>query len=422
VRTHARDGRRKLAVVILAMGDCARFPSRRPMALNEAGGKLLVVYVAELALAVAESENVTVAAGKVVEAMHVAVNKTGVQVVETAATPETGDLLVLAGNLPMLRPQTLADLVRAHRAGDVAATLLTLEPGADGTRREARVGVFRTEALREHALSLDVKSAQVLADALRDTGAGIASITTEDSVELWEADSIAELVAIDASLHAAKASVLMAKGVVVYRPDTCVIDADVEVEPGAVIDPFVQLRGNTYVGTRTHIGSYSVIRNCHIGDEVTVLPGCVLTDSALERSANVGPMTHMRPGCTVGEGAHLGAFVETKKTRIGRGAKAGHLAYLGDTEVGAGSNIGAGVITCNYDGAHKHKTLIGEGSFVGSDSTLVAPLTVGAGAYIGAGSCITKDVPPDALALGRAHQVTKEGWAAARRALKQQKS
>lgn len=420
--TQTGDGQRELAVVILAIGDCARFPSRRPMALNEAGGKPLVVYAAELALTAAEAEDVTVAAGKVVEAMHAAVDNTGVQVAEVANTPETGDVLMLAGNLPMLRPQTLADLVRAHRAGDVAATLLTLEPDADGARREARVGVFRAEALRERALTLDVKSAQVLADALRDAGASIASIMTEDPVELWEADSIAELVAIDASMRAAKASALMAKGVVVYRPDTCVIDADVEVEPGTVIEPFVQLLGDTYVGARSRIRSYSVIRNCHIGDEVTVLPGCVLTDSALERSANVGPMTHMRPGCTVSEGAHLGAFVETKKTWLGRGAKAGHLSYLGDAEVGAGSNIGAGVITCNYDGTHKHKTMIGEGAFVGSDSTLVAPVTVGAGAYVGAGSCITKDVPPDALAVGRAHQVTKEGWAAARRERKQHRS
>lgn len=385
--TKKTDGQRKLAVVI-----CAAENGRQPMALYEAGGKPLATYATELARAMAGD----------------------------ATTADADDVLVMAATLPLLRAATLAELVRAHQAGDVAATLLTT--GLDEERREARVGVFRAEALRERALTLDVKSAQVLADALRDAGASIASIMTEDPVELWEADSIAELVAIDASMRAAKASALMAKGVVVYRPDTCVIDADVEVEPGTVIEPFVQLLGDTYVGARSRIRSYSVIRNCHIGDEVTVLPGCVLTDSALERSANVGPMTHMRPGCTVSEGAHLGAFVETKKTWLGRGAKAGHLSYLGDAEVGAGSNIGAGVITCNYDGTHKHKTMIGEGAFVGSDSTLVAPVTVGAGAYVGAGSCITKDVPPDALAVGRAHQVTKEGWAAARRERKQHRS
>ena len=419
--TQATDGQRELAVVILAIGDCARFPSRRPMALHEAGGKPLVVYAAELALTAAETTDVTVAAGKVVEAVHAAVDRTGVQVTDIADVPETGDVLMMAGNLPMLRPQTVAELVRAHRAGDVAATLLTVEQDANEERRAARVGLFRAETLRERALTLDVTSVQVLADALRDTGASIASITTEDPVELWESDSIAELVAIDASLRAAKASALMAAGVVVYRPDTCVIDANVEVEPGTVIEPFVQLLGDTYVGARARIRSYSVIRNCHIGDEVTVLPGCVLSDGAIEYGANVGPMTHMRPGCTIGEGVHLGAFVETKNARLGKGVKAGHLTYLGDASVGAGTNIGAGVITCNYDGVHKHKTVIGEGAFVGSDSTLVAPVSVGAGAYVGAGSCITKEVPADALAVGRAHQVIKEGWAAARRARKQQK-
>jgi len=131
--------------------------------------------------------------------------------------------------------------------------------------------------------------------------------------------------------------------------------------------------------------------------------------------AKIGPFAHLRPGSDIGEEAHVGNFVETKKARLGKGAKANHLSYLGDAEVGAGSNIGAGVITCNYDGVHKHMTFIGEGAFVGSDSTLVAPVTIGDGAYIGAGSCITREVPADALSVGRARQVTKEGWAAAKR-------
>jgi bifunctional UDP-N-acetylglucosamine pyrophosphorylase/glucosamine-1-phosphate N-acetyltransferase len=131
--------------------------------------------------------------------------------------------------------------------------------------------------------------------------------------------------------------------------------------------------------------------------------------------AKIGPFAHLRPGSDIGEDAHVGNFVETKKARLGKGAKANHLTYLGDAEVGAGSNIGAGVITCNYDGVHKHATRIGEGVFVGSDSTLVAPISIDDGAYIGAGSCITRDVPAGALAIGRAHQVTKEGWVSARR-------
>lgn len=414
--TQAGDGQRELAVVILAIGDCARFPARRPMALYEAGGKLLVRYAAELARTVAV--DVTVAAGKVVEATRAAVHGLDVEVVEAAAVPEADNVLVLAGNLPLLKEETVAELVRAHRAGTVAATLLA--PQVEG--REARVGVFRAEALRAHAVNVNARNAQVLADALRDAGASIATIEAADPAELWESDSIAELVAIDASLRAAKASALMSAGVVVYRPETCVIDADVDVEGGAVIEPFVQLLGETSVGTGSCIRSYSVIKDCTIGAGVTVLPGCVLSDGVIETGANVGPMTHMRPGCTIGEGAHLGAFVETKKARLGKGVKAGHLTYLGDVEVGAGTNIGAGVITCNYDGVHKHKTHIGEGAFVGSDSTLVAPVEIGDGAYVGAGSCITKEVPADALAVGRARQVTKEGWAAARRAHNQSKS
>jgi len=153
-----------------------------------------------------------------------------------------------------------------------------------------------------------------------------------------------------------------------------------------------------------------------VGDNVLIRQSCVLAESSVASGAKIGPFAHLRPGSEIGEDVHVGNFVETKKTRLGKGAKANHLTYLGDAEVGEATNIGAGVITCNYDGVHKHATRIGKGVFVGSDSTLVAPLTVEDGAYIGAASCITKDVPANALAVGRARQVTKEGWAAARRA------
>ena len=213
----------------------------------------------------------------------------------------------------------------------------------------------------------------------------------------------------------------MSAGVTIYRPETCVIDAGVEVAEGTVIEPFVQLLGNTRVGAGCLIRSYTVIENCTLGDNVLVRQSCVLGESTVKDGAQIGPFAHLRPGSEIGEGAHVGNFVETKKTRLGKGAKANHLSYLGDTEVGAGSNIGAGVITCNYDGKHKYRTRIGERSFVGSDSTLVAPVEIGEGAYIGAGSCITKDVPAGALAVGRSRQVTKEGWAEARRERNTQK-
>ncbi len=210
----------------------------------------------------------------------------------------------------------------------------------------------------------------------------------------------------------------MAAGVTIFRPDTCVIDAEVEIEPDTIIEPYVQLLGRTRIGTGSHIRSYSVIENCTVGDGVVVLPGSIMTESSVGNGARIGPYSHLRPGSTIGDEAHVGNFVETKKARLGKGAKANHLAYLGDAEIGAKANIGAGVITCNYDGVNKHMTHVGEGAFVGSDSTLVAPISIGDGAYVGAGSCITKDVPAEALAVARARQVTREGWAAARRAKK----
>jgi bifunctional UDP-N-acetylglucosamine pyrophosphorylase/glucosamine-1-phosphate N-acetyltransferase len=177
----------------------------------------------------------------------------------------------------------------------------------------------------------------------------------------------------------------------------------------------VQLLGKTRLGAGCRIRSFSVIEDCTLGDNVLVRQSCVLTESTVEAGAKIGPFAHLRPGSEIGEDAHVGNFVETKKARLGKGAKANHLAYLGDSTVGEGSNIGAGVITCNYDGVNKHVTTIGKGVFVGSDSTLVAPVTLADGSYVGAGSCITRDVPEGALAVGRARQITKEGWAAARR-------
>jgi bifunctional UDP-N-acetylglucosamine pyrophosphorylase/glucosamine-1-phosphate N-acetyltransferase len=233
-----------------------------------------------------------------------------------------------------------------------------------------------------------------------------------------QAGSIAAMVAADAEEKSAKARRLMEAGVTIFRPDTCVIDAEVEVAPGTVIEPFVQLLGQTRVGAGCRIRSFTVVENSTVGDNVLLRQSCILTDSVVEAGAKIGPFSHLRPGSEIGEDAHVGNFVETKKARLGKGAKANHLAYLGDSTVGEGSNIGAGVITCNYDGVNKHQTTIGKGVFVGSDSTLVAPVTLGDGSYVGAGSCITRDVPAGALAVGRARQITKEGWAAARRARK----
>jgi len=240
------------------------------------------------------------------------------------------------------------------------------------------------------------------------------------SVQPFAAKNADDMVRLTADQQAAVAR-LTAAGVVVFRPDTCVIDPEVEVAAGTVIEPYVQLLGKTRVGSGCRIRSFTVIENCTLGNGVQVLQSSVLEDSTVADGAHIGPFAHLRPGSEIGESAHVGNFVETKKTRLGKGAKANHLSYLGDAEIGDGSNIGAGTITCNYDGVHKHRTQIGKAAFIGSDSTLVAPVAIGDGAYVGAGSCITKDVPADALAVGRGRQFTKEGWAAARRAQRQNK-
>jgi bifunctional UDP-N-acetylglucosamine pyrophosphorylase/glucosamine-1-phosphate N-acetyltransferase len=238
---------------------------------------------------------------------------------------------------------------------------------------------------------------------------------TENTSEILGGNTRAELVEIDQAMRMAKCQQLMAEGVTIFYPATCVIDAAVEVGQDTVIEPFVQLVGKTRVGTDCRIRSYSVLTNSEIGDGVLINPGTIMDDSRVARAATVGPYSRLRPGSDIGEGAHLGNFVETKKMKLGRGSKANHLTYLGDAEIGEGVNVGAGTITCNYDGVHKHKTIIGDRVFVGSDTTLVAPIQVGKGAYIGAASCLTEDVPEDALAIGRARQTVKEGWAKAKR-------
>jgi bifunctional UDP-N-acetylglucosamine pyrophosphorylase/glucosamine-1-phosphate N-acetyltransferase len=211
----------------------------------------------------------------------------------------------------------------------------------------------------------------------------------------------------------------MRAGVTIEDPDRFDCDEGVVVGPDTVIEAGVALRGATRIGEGCRIGLGAVLEDALLGDAVTVNPYTVVNEARIERGAIVGPFSRLRPGSEIGEEAHVGNFVETKKARLGRGAKANHLTYLGDAEVGARANIGAGTITCNYDGEKKHRTTIGEGAFVGSDSILVAPIEIGAGAYLAAGSTLTEPVPAGALAFGRARQVTKEGWVAARKAAKQ---
>jgi bifunctional UDP-N-acetylglucosamine pyrophosphorylase/glucosamine-1-phosphate N-acetyltransferase len=245
----------------------------------------------------------------------------------------------------------------------------------------------------------------------------VVAVQAESVDEVLGANTIAEMMHLDQAMRAAAAKRLMAQGVTIFRPDTCVIDVEVEVGADTVIEPYVQLLGATKIGGECRVRSYSVVQNSTLGDGVLVRNGCVLDGAEVANGAILGPYAHLRPESRIGEGAHVGNFVETKKMHLGKGSKANHLNYLGDAEIGDGVNIGAGAITCNYDGVHKHLTRIGDGAFVGSDATLVAPVTVGAGSYVAAGSCITDDVAEGALALGRGRQVVKEGWAARRKGL-----
>jgi bifunctional UDP-N-acetylglucosamine pyrophosphorylase/glucosamine-1-phosphate N-acetyltransferase len=255
-----------------------------------------------------------------------------------------------------------------------------------------------------------------MAEVLRGARQRVAAFKTPDASEVLGGNTRAELADIDEKLRLAKCRQLMADGVTVFYPATCVVDADVEVAPDTVIEPYVQLLGRTRIGSGCRVRSYCVIRDSELEDGVMILPGCVMDEARIASGAIVGPYSRLRPGTEIGQGAHVGNFVETKKIKLGKGSKANHLTYLGDAEIGAGVNIGAGTITCNYDGIHKHKTVIEDGVFIGSDSTLVAPIRIGKGAYVGAASCLTDDVPADSLAIARARQIVKEGWAEEKRA------
>lgn len=457
----------KLAVVIMAAGKGTRLKSRRPKVLHRVGGRPLLSHVIAAASRVVAPSDIFTIVGHEAEQVRAEIAGLGTGFVEQIEQRGTGhaiqcalpsirgyeNVLVLSGDVPLIQTETIEQLWRFHQKEGAAMTILTaMPPNPTGYGRivrrsptspeveaiveqvaldpdqkaigEINTGIyaFKTAALEAHLdeLKTDNPHAELyltdMAGVLRKHRERVVAVPTRDAAEVLGANTIAELVALDATMRMTTARRLMAAGVTIYRPETCVIDAEVEIAADAVLEPFVQLLGKTRVGSDTTIRSYSVLENCTVGERVIIRQHCVLADSSIAAGADIGPFARMRPGCDIGEGVHIGNFVEVKKSKLHPGVKAGHLAYLGDAEIGAKSNIGAGVITCNYDGAQKHKTLIGNGTFIGSDSTLVAPVTIEDGAYIGAGSCITKNVPAGALAVGRAHQVTKEGWAAARRA------
>jgi bifunctional UDP-N-acetylglucosamine pyrophosphorylase/glucosamine-1-phosphate N-acetyltransferase len=456
-----------LAIVIMAAGKGTRLKSRRAKVLLEIGGRPLLAHVIAAARKVVPARDIYVVVGHQADAVRAAVAPTGVQFVLQSDQRGTGHaimcarrqvegykhILVLSGDVPLIRQETIAGLRDFHLAGKAAMTILSAEPqdpsgygrilraGGDKVKaiieqkaltraqqklREINSGIyaFATQPLFAHIDRLKTDNVHGefyltdVAELLVRAKAKVVAVRAGDASEVLGANTLAELASLDASLRQRKCADLMAAGVIIYRPETCVIDSEVEIAADTVIEPCVQILGRTSIGSDCRIRSFSVISNSQLADNVTIRPGCIIDQSHVAAGALLGPYSHLRPGSEIGEGAHVGNFVETKKARLGPGAKANHLTYLGDAEIGAGVNVGAGTITCNYDGEKKHVTVIEEGAFIGSDSTLVAPVRIGKNAYIAAGSTITDDVPADALALGRARQATKEGWVRQRKAEK----
>jgi bifunctional UDP-N-acetylglucosamine pyrophosphorylase/glucosamine-1-phosphate N-acetyltransferase len=462
----------RVAVAIMAAGKGTRLKSQLPKVLHEVGGKPLLEHVIRAAVHIAPAKDVYAIVGYEAERVRTAMEPTGINFVLQAEQRGTGHALmvaekalagydhviVLSGDAPLITPETIGRLRNFHLEEQAAMTLLSADlenpTGYGRVLRKSPRGAEVQAIVEEKAASAAEKKVREInsgfyvfavkelygnieklstanphreyyltdmAEVLRKSRRRVVAWKTSNASEVLGGNTRMELADIDQQMRLAKCRQLMADGVTVFYPATCVIDADVEIAPDTVIEPYVHLLGKTRIGTACRVRSYCVIRDSEIGDGAMVRPGCVMEEARIGTGAVVGPYSHLRPGSEIGEGAHVGNFVETKKIKLGKGSKANHLTYLGDAEIGAGVNIGAGTITCNYDGVHKHKTIIEDGVFIGSDSTLVAPVRVGKGAYVGAASCITDDVPEDALAVGRARQIVKEGWAREKRTARKSK-
>jgi bifunctional UDP-N-acetylglucosamine pyrophosphorylase / glucosamine-1-phosphate N-acetyltransferase len=458
------EARRRVAIAIMAAGKGTRLKSKNPKVLHRIGGMPLLQHVIAAALQVVPATDIYAIVGHEEGKVREAVKHTGVNFISQPEQRGTGhammvaedalksydDLIVLSGDVPLIRPETIRRLLDLHQGKRAAMTILTTEPSDPSgygrilrKTRDVVAAIVEQKALSSKQQKLKEINSGIYALSAHELFPRLHKLTTEnahrefyltdiaslltqdkktvlglratDANEVLGVNTRAELSQLDAQLRLRKSAALMREGATIFYPETCVIDSDVTVAPDATIEPFVQLLGKTNVDEGTRISSYSVITDSQIGRNVTVRPGCIIAESRIEAGAVIGPYAHIRPGSDIGENAHVGNFVETKKTRLGKGSKANHLSYLGDSDIGEGVNVGAGTITCNYDGAAKHQTKIEDGVFVGSDSTLVAPLTIGKGAYVGAGSTVTDDVPADALVIGRARQEVKPGWAKARR-------
>jgi len=452
------------AIVILAAGKGTRMRSELAKVLHRAGGRTLIEQVIRACQPVRAAQ-LLVVVGHQAEEVAAAVEPLGADTVKQQPQRGTGHAMqiarrairksaklavVIPGDAPLLRSETLGALLDAHRRGEAAATILTAEiADPAGYGRVVRDSEGRVQAIvEENALSAEQREIHevnssiycftleklwpclnalrpnnahqelYLTDAislLRQRNERVLAQAAADPNEVLGCNSRAQLAEIDRVLRARKAAELMESGVTIYLPETVVIDPEVTVGPDTVIEPAVQLLGKTRVGAGCQIRTGTILSDMRVEDDAVVGPHTNADSSRIGSLARVGPFSRLRPGADIREKVRIGNFVEVKKSVIHEGAKAQHLTYLGDATVGPDANIGAGTITCNYDGVAKYETKIGRGAFIGSDTALVAPVRVGDGAYVGAGSVITENVPPEALAIARGRQANKPGWARARR-------
>jgi len=449
-----------MTVVILAAGLGTRMRSKRAKVLHRAGGLTLVEHVVAAATAVAPPERITVVTGHQAEEVEAVLEPHGIGFVRQVGQKGTGHaldacrerlqnldglLMVLYGDTPLLSPVTLQKLRDLQSSSGAAATLITTaleDPSGYGrvilngqgdvtaivedkvaTPQQKAIQVinsgiycFQAPLLWQHIAELvpNAVSGELyltdMCEILTRHGHRVGALHIDDPDELLGINTRVELADADRVLRERKCRELMLSGVTIERPETVTIDMHVEVGVDTVVEPFARLLGTTAIGEDCRVGAGAILESSALADRVVVAPYTLVANSRIETGAQVGPFARLRMDAHVGPDARVGNFVELKNAHLGKGAKSQHLTYLGDSEIGAGSNIGAGTITCNYDGQRKHRTTIGERAFIGSNSTLVAPVEIGSDSYVGAGSVITDDVPPEALALGRGRQVVKPGW------------
>ncbi|PYR75785.1 MAG: bifunctional UDP-N-acetylglucosamine diphosphorylase/glucosamine-1-phosphate N-acetyltransferase GlmU [Acidobacteria bacterium] len=446
-------------VVILAAGQGTRMKSKLPKVLHPLAGRPLIEHVLRTANAVSPA-TVTLIVGHAADLVRERLGSrpnTGfalqepqlgtahaLQQAEARLAGKSGTVVLLSGDVPLLSEATLRRLIETHHGAGAAATVITaIVERPYGYGRIVRTRGRIARIVEERDASPDVRQIREinsgiyafdlapLFDALR----GIASqnaqgefyltdligiyrrrkltvetLVVDNQQEIRGINSRSELAEVSRIVRQTKNEELMAAGVTIIDPATTYIDQNVEIGADTVIHPGVTIEGQSRIGAACEIHANVRIVDSEIADKTVINNFCLIIGSRIAEGASVGPFAHLRPETVVGEGAKIGNFVELKKTTMGPGSKANHLAYLGDATIGAKVNVGAGTITCNYDGTKKHPTIIEDGAFIGSDSQLIAPVRIGKGAYVGAGSSITEDVPDGALGIARGRQTNVAGW------------